>query len=91
MEPRREKLFGQLADPDVHAGLLRVQVRWHQAPPPFLGRSFDGALKARPGVVAVAASLDLSAAVFLGFLASRFDFRRSLAMLFPRGFRRGRV
>lgn len=46
----------------------------YQAPPPFLGRSFDAALDGWLCVVAAAAPLDLSAAVFLGFFASRFDF-----------------
>lgn len=79
MEARREELFGQSAYCSSMPALLPRKRAGHQAFAPLLTRPRYEA----PGAwmeIEMAALLDFSAADFLGFFASRFDFLRPLAM-----------
>jgi hypothetical protein len=79
MEARREELFGQSAYCSSMPALSPRKRAGHQALAPLLTRPRCEA----PGAwmeIEMAALLDFSAADFLGFFASRFDFLRPLAM-----------
>jgi hypothetical protein len=78
MEARREELFGQSAYCSSMPALSPHKQAGHQVLAPLLTRPRYEA----PGAwmeIEMAALLDFSAADFLGFFASRFDFLRPLA------------